>query len=136
MNTNTKGRGDVEVMHIYVSVDGREISWMDFCLRYPELAQEFYEAMGPHRLQVLMTTPGKTAEAKPSVVKMPTRRRGKGSLHEYVLQLISQEGGASMNDLIKATKSDKKRIWNMIYFLRSKKGISIMQREGRYQLQF
>lgn len=119
---------------VQIIVNDEKMTWNDFCHRYPDEADEIIQRM----VDVKNGLTGIVFEKEEKVARRTPVKKGsfseKGSFNEKVLQLIAREGGISTEELIRLTKTNKKKIWNIIYFLRAKKGYKIQKIGDNYQL--
>ena len=114
-------------------VNGVKRNWTEFCYTYPDEAYEILQRMNDIRegLNEIVFESGEEEEEQPQ--PKPSRRKLK-NYHEKILHLIARTEGVTTEELMKLTRSDKKRVWNIIYFLRAKKGYQIQKIGDRYHL--
>ena len=119
---------------VRVLLGEEELSWAAFCSRHPALAHELYQLMKPGLLAGLVGEPPRPKPAPVAKRATTTPKFRKGSQHDVVLQLVGHPDGATLQELVKRTRSSPKRVWNSIYYLRAKKGIAIHRDGDRYHL--
>lgn len=113
-------------------VNDTEMTWNDFCHEHPDEADEIIQRMIDIK-DGLTGMVFDTEEEQPGR-RFPVDSLDKGSFNERVLHLIAQKDGVTTEELVRKTNSDKKRVWNIIHFLRTKKGYRIQKIGDRYHL--